>query len=193
MQITPIDISHADELAALSKSIYREYYLHLWYPGGAEWYMNEQAYHPDTLKSELADRNNLHFIVYENKQPMGYLKIKINATLKESEPWNSLEIERIYLHKKIAGKGIGKQLMLLSEDIAKQHNKNMIFLKAMDSSTEAIGFYQKMGYTVCGTLTLPFPLLKESFRGMVILQKNISSRPGIARPEAKQPESQNPP
>ena len=171
MQIVPIHTSHADELAALAKNIYKEYYLHLWHPGGADWYMDEYAYHPDKLRSELADNNNLHFIVYIHDQPMGYLKIRINEKLKGFELLNSLEIERIYLHKKATGKGIGKQLMLLAEEIAAQYKKEMIFLKAMDSSKDAIAFYQKMGYTLCGTWYLPFPQMKEAYRGMVILKK----------------------
>ena len=171
MKIVPIDISHANELSALAKAIYVEYYLHLWYPGGAEWYMHDYAYHPDKLRTELADANNRHFIVYEEEKPMGYVKLKLNATLTGFEKYNSLEIERIYLHKSIAGKGFGKQLMLLGEEIARDHKKEMIFLKAMDTSTDAISFYQKMGYTKCGTFVLPFPQLKEALRGMVILIK----------------------
>jgi ribosomal protein S18 acetylase RimI-like enzyme len=173
LQISPIDISQADELSALARTIYKEYYLHLWHPGGAEWYMDEHAYHPEKLKAELADPNNLHFIVRENKKSLGYLKLRINATLKGSEENNSLEIERIYLHREAAGKGIGKQLMLLGEQISRQHSKQMIFLKAMDSSHDAIAFYQKMGYTICGTLILPFPQMKEEYRGMVIMQKML--------------------
>ena len=173
VRIAPINISDADALAVLSKSIYKEYYLHLWYPGGANWYMDEYAYTPGKLRSELADTNNLHFIVYDDNLPMGYLKIRLHETLEGFEQLNSLEIERIYLHKKIAGKGIGKQLMRLSEEIAVKHTKEMIFLKAMDSSSDAIAFYQKRGYALCGTLTLPFPQMKEIYRGMVILKKEL--------------------
>lgn len=171
MKILPVDISHADELSTLAKAIYVEYYLHLWNPGGADWYMNEHAYHPDKLRSELADNNNLHFIVYDDEKPAGYLKLKLNAVLKGFERNNSLEIERIYLHKAVAGKGVGKQLMLLSEEIARDHQKEMLFLKAMDTSMDALSFYQKMGYTKCGTYVLPFPQLKEELRGMFILNK----------------------
>lgn len=171
MKIVPIDISHANELSALAKAIYVEYYLHLWNPGGADWYMHEYAYPPAKLKAELADANNHHFIVYNEEEPMGYLKLKQNAVLKGFETHNSLEIERIYLHKAIAGKGVGKQLILLSEEIAHSHKKEMIFLKAMDTSLDAVNFYQKMGFTKCGTYILPFPQLKEELRGMVILNK----------------------
>lgn len=171
MKIVPIDISHANELSALAKAIYLEYYLHLWNPGGADWYMHEHAYAPGTLQAELADANNHHFIVYVEEKPMGYLKLKQDAALSGFEKYNALEIERIYLHKSIAGKGVGKQLMLLSEEIARDHQKEMIFLKAMDTSLDAISFYDKMGYAKCGTYILPFPQLKDELRGMVILNK----------------------
>lgn len=173
VKIIPVATSHADELSALAKNIYKEYYLHLWYPGGADWYMNEYAYHPNTLKAELADTGNLHFIVYEGEQPVGYMKIRMDAILPGTERAGSLEIERIYLHKKAAGNGIGKKLMQLAEKTAVQNNKKIIFLKAMDSSKDAIAFYKKMGYVVSGTLTLPFPQMKEILRGMVILKKEL--------------------
>lgn len=173
LKIEPVSSSQADELALLSKAIYKEHYLHLWHPGGADWYQNEYAYHPDKLRAELEDHNNCHFMVYEDGLPMGYLKVRINAILQGYEAMDSLEVERIYLHKKAVGKGIGKQLMLLSEAIAKENGKQMIFLKAMDSSTDAIAFYQKMGYAPCGTLTLPFEVMKEEFRGMLILSKKM--------------------
>ncbi len=171
MQIKPIDNTHAEELSSLAKSIYNEYYLHLWHPGGAEWYMDEYAYHPEKLHIELSDPNNLHFIVYDLELPVGYLKIKLDEELTGYEKFNGMEIERIYLLKKAAKKGIGQQLMQLAESIAIRHNKEMIFLKAMDTSIKAIAFYQKNGYSICGTHKLFFPQLKEMYCGMVILQK----------------------
>ena len=63
--------------------------------------------------------------------------------------------------------------MQLSEQIAVEHHKQMIFLKAMDTSLGAIAFYQKMGYTICGNLVLPFEQMKPEFRGMLILNKRI--------------------
>lgn len=176
VKIVPVNSSHAEALSELAKAIYKEYYLHLWHPGGADWYQNEYAYHPASLRTELEDSNNLHFIVYNvYEKPMGYLKLRINATLQGYDQLNCLEIERIYLHKEATGKGIGKQLMQLSEEVAKENGKQKIFLKAMDSSKDAIAFYQKMGYSVCGTLKLTFEQMKEEYRGMVILSKTLYS------------------
>lgn len=173
IQITPIDISCAGELSALAKEIYKEHYLHLWYPGGSDWYMNEHSYSVEILRSEISDTDNLHFIAYKDGRAFGYLKIRLHASLHGFEHLNSMEIERIYLRKEATGKGIGKQLMRFSEEIAVQYKKEMIFLKAMDSSKNAINFYRKMGYTPCGSLVLPFPLMKEAYRGMIILKKDI--------------------
>ncbi len=174
MNIQQIDKSKAAELSALAKAIYVEHYLHLWYPGGAEWYMNEHAYPEAKLQAELADPNNLHYIVYDdNGLPEGYLKLKLRSVCDACDNQTGLEIERIYLHKAFTGKGVGRQLMELSEAVARQNHQQLIFLKAMDTSIEAIGFYAKMGYTECGRLVLPFENMKEQYRGMVILCKQL--------------------
>lgn len=174
MNIQQIDKSKAAALSQLAKAIYAEHYLHLWYPGGAEWYMNEYAYPEDKLQAELADPNNLHYIVYDDKGlPEGYLKLKLHSVCHVRENKTGLEIERIYLHKAFTGKGIGKELMELSEAVARQNNQDLVFLKAMDTSLDAIGFYGKMGYTECGRLVLSFENMKESYRGMVILCKHL--------------------
>lgn len=174
MKITGITVSQTDELMSLARAIYQEYYLHLWNPKGANWYMYEYAYAYGKLKEELADKNNLHFIIYDEEKPMGYLKIKIDAQLEGYNIKDCLEIERIYLHKSISGKGFGKKLMILSEEIACKHQKQIIFLKAMDTSNDVIAFYQNCGFTICGKLSLPFPQMKEEYRGMIILQKKLT-------------------
>lgn len=174
MNIQQIDVSNAAELSSLAKTIYVEHYLHLWHPGGAEWYMHEYAYPEANLQAELADPNNLHYIVYNDTGiAQGYLKLRIRSVCQGSETRNGLEIERIYLHKEYTGKGIGRQLIRLSEAVARQHHQNLVFLKAMDTSLDAIGFYRKMGYLECGRLVLPFDNMKEMYRGMVILCKTI--------------------
>jgi diamine N-acetyltransferase len=172
--ITYYKASAADAamLSALAKNIYKEHYLHLWHPGGAEWYMNEYAYPLEKTEKDLADPLVEYHIAAEDNMPVGYLKLVLTASLNDDT--DALEIERIYLHKSAAGRGIGRQLMELALQRAKMLEKEILFLKAMDSSLDAIAFYQKLGYTICGSLQLPMPafaLMKEEYRGMVILCK----------------------
>jgi diamine N-acetyltransferase len=161
-------------LTHLARSIYQEHYLHLWHAGGADWYMNEYAYAAHKITAELADPMVEYFIVAADEEPLGYLKLNTLAALDENT--NTLEIERIYLHKNAAGRGIGRQLMQLALLRAGELNKEILFLKAMDSSLDAIAFYQKLGYTICGSLQLPMPefaLMKEEYRGMVVLKRKV--------------------
>jgi diamine N-acetyltransferase len=161
-------------LTQLARDIYQEHYLHLWHTGGANWYMNEYAYASHKIEQELTDPLVEYFIAADNDLPLGYMKLNIAATLDENAA--ALEVERIYLHKNAAGKGIGKQLMALALLRAKELKKEILFLKAMDSSLDAIAFYQKLGYVICGSLQLPMPefsLMKEEYRGMVILKRGV--------------------
>jgi diamine N-acetyltransferase len=89
---------------------------------------------------------------------------------------NALEVERIYLYKKAIGKELGKQLMQTAMSRARELKKDIVFLKAMDSGTDALEFYKKLGYEICGRLQLPLPafhLMKEEYRGMIILKKGV--------------------
>jgi diamine N-acetyltransferase len=174
--ITIYKASAADAamLTQLAKNIYQDHYLHLWHPGGADWYMNEYAYASHKIEQELADPLVEYFIAAGDNQPLGYMKLNIEAALDETP--DALEVERIYLHKNAAGKGIGRQLMELALQRARELKREMLFLKAMDSSLDAIAFYQKLGYTICGSLQLPMPefsLMKEEYRGMVILKRDM--------------------
>lgn len=169
--------SDAQTLSDLAKAIYQENYLHLWLPGGADWYMHQYAYPVHQLEQELADSNNAYYLLLDNQEPVGYLKLLLNSNLTDYDPTDALEIERIYLLENWKGRGLGKKMMQLALDTAKALNKKVIFLKAMDSSQDAIAFYQHQGYRISGTFSLPMPtyqLMKESFRGMLILSKLLN-------------------
>lgn len=172
--IQQINAANSKKLSVLSKNIYQQHYLHLWKKGGANWYMNKYAYPENILQKELEDKNNFYCIAYKKTKALAYLKLKINATLQGFENLNALEVERIYVYKEATGKGLGKQLMQFIFAIATQHKKDIVFLKAMDTSLDAIGFYKSIGFKICGTFQLPMPtfeLMKKKFRGMVILKK----------------------
>lgn len=163
-------------LTELSRKIYQEHYLYLWHPGGAEWYMDEYAYAKDKIEKDLADNCIEYFILSDGITYYGYMKIILNAVFSGDEKKDAMEIERIYLHKAAIGKGLGKKMMVLAMQRAMELKKQIIFLKAMDSSTGAIDFYKKMGYVICGSLQLPMPvfsLMKKEYRGMLVLKIKV--------------------
>jgi ribosomal protein S18 acetylase RimI-like enzyme len=179
LNIIQIDVTQAQILSELAKQIYIPHYPYLWEPGGVDWYVNEYAYPVEKIKAEINDQNNLHYIAYLDKVAIGYLKINIiakgnsNGTLDVD---SAMELERIYIDTKCIQKGIGTQLMKFVFDLAKQYQKTTIVLKAMDSASKALNFYNKMGFEIIDNFRLPdhiFTLMKPEYRGMLILKRPI--------------------
>ena len=176
IDIKKIDSTSAEALSSLAKSIYVHHYAHLWLAGGMDWYMNEFAYPVSKIKNEIENENCLHYIAYVNNEPVGYLKININATIKGGDIKEGIELERIYIDTSAVNKGLGSYLMNFVLDIAKSYQKEYIFLKAMDTSELALQFYKKMGFEIVGAFRLSdttFKLMKAEYRGMCILKRLI--------------------
>jgi len=176
IDIKKIDRTSAEALSSLAKSIYLHNYAHLWLVGGMDWYMNEYAYPISKITNEIENKNCLHYIAYINNEPVGYLKINIDAAIKDGDKKEGIELERIYIDVTSVNKGLGTYLMNFVFDIAKSYQKKYIFLKAMDTAQLAMQFYTKMGYELVGAFRLSdttFHLMKEEYRGMYILKKLI--------------------
>jgi GNAT superfamily N-acetyltransferase len=176
IEIKKIDTTSAEVLSNLAKSIYVHHYAYLWLAGGMDWYMNEFAYPVSKITNEIENENCLHFIAYINNEPVGYLKINIDADIEGGNKKEGIELERIYIDTSAVNKGLGTYLMHFVFDIAKNYQKKNIFLKAMDSAKLAIQFYKKMGFELVGSFRLSdatFHLMKEEFRGMCILKKSL--------------------
>jgi GNAT superfamily N-acetyltransferase len=176
IEIKKIDRTSAEVLSTLAKSIYVHHYAHLWLAGGMDWYMNEYAYPISKITNEIENKNCLHYIAYVNNEPVGYLKINIDAAIKDGDKKEGIELERIYIDATAVNKGLGTYLMKFVFDIAKSYQKKYIFLKAMDTAQLAMQFYTKMGYELVGAFRLSdttFHLMKEEYRGMYILKKLI--------------------
>ena len=176
IEVKKIDSTSAQFLSSLAKSIYVPHYAHLWLPSGMDWYINEFAYPISKISSEIENENCLHYIAYINNEPVGYLKINIDAAIEGGDKKEGIEVERIYLDTTAVNKGLGTYLMNFATDIAKFYQKKYIFLKAMDSAQLALQFYKKLGYEIVGSFRLSdttFHLMKEAFRGMYILKKTL--------------------
>ena len=63
--------------------------------------------------------------------------------------WNWLEISLIALEKEVRGNGLGRQLMAMIEEKARQENCKWSRVETFENE---LGFYQKMGYRIVGHL-----------------------------------------
>jgi ribosomal protein S18 acetylase RimI-like enzyme len=171
IKITRIGAARAALLSDVAIRAYSDHYLHLWHDKG-EWYINK-SFSVKNLLKELEDEHTRFFLIYYNEEAVGFLKLHIDEPAEGEENQNALELERIYLLKSASGKGIGKFVLDFVFQIAKEQNKDFVWLKVMDSSTDAIRFYKNYGFEISGTYLLDFPEMKEEFRGMYIMEKNL--------------------
>jgi GNAT superfamily N-acetyltransferase len=163
-----LSTADTERLAEVAKRAYADHYLHLWYDGGV-WYM-DRSFAPDVLHRELADDNAQFYLVYDDKEPVGFIKINKDRESPCRPDVSALELERIYLQKKATGRGIGEQAIQFVVAQARALNKEIVWLKAMDTSHKVLAFYQRMGFVPCGTDRLSFTVMREEVRGMVVME-----------------------
>ena len=170
LEIQPITLTDLEILAAVATRTYFDHYTHLWYDEGA-WYAHK-CFNIKQLEEEVSDEKNLFFLAIFNKKPIGFLKLRPENQLAE-QAGNGFEVERIYLTKEVTSRGVGRKLMEFAIEIAQQQHKDYMWLKAMDSSQNAIRFYESLGFEICGTSRLDFTQMKTEFWGMVAMRKNL--------------------
>ncbi|WP_415327288.1 GNAT family N-acetyltransferase [Chryseobacterium sp. MMS23-Vi53] len=108
-------------------------------------YLNE-SFASEKLTKELNDHDSQFFIVWENENPIGYLKLNSGNAQTESEDENALEIERIYVKKAYHGKRVGQILYDKALEIALQEEKKYIWLGVWEKNVRAVNFYKKNGF-----------------------------------------------
>jgi GNAT superfamily N-acetyltransferase len=172
LEIIPCDNTDAEKLSAIAIRSYKDFYLYLWHDDGT-WYI-DHSFAPSVLEKELNNRNHAFFLLNEKGVPAGFLKLNIDQPLKGYEQYNCIELERIYFIRSATGKGYGRQVMEFCFDYSRKLKKDIIWLKAMAmDSSDAILFYKKSGFEICGSHSLDFPQMKQEFRGMSILMKRL--------------------
>ncbi len=63
-------------------------------------------------------------------------------------PDGCTELVKFYIDKSIRGIGIGKELMIKSEQAAKHLGHNSIYIESLPAFNDAVSIYQKNGYSL---------------------------------------------
>ena len=162
-----------EDVAALSDVAirsYRDFYLYLWNDEGS-WYIN-RSFLPQQLDAEIRDKNAAFFQLLIDGKLIGFMKMNIDMPLTEYPHLNGIELERIYLLRTASGQGFGRQALEFCFDFARKKGKEIIWLKSMDSS-EAIHFYERLGFEEVAGFMLDFELMKPEYRGMKVMMKRL--------------------
>lgn len=109
------------------------------------------AFAPEKIARELADPQMLAFLARVNGEPAGYLKLNLPSAQTEDVEGNTLEVERIYVAAEWLGTGLGRALMDLAMDQARQRGCRAIWLGVWERNARAIAFYKRQGFVPFGT------------------------------------------
>jgi ribosomal protein S18 acetylase RimI-like enzyme len=172
IQLQTITLNDQQKLFELVGNVYPPVYKHLWKKKDCNWYLNT-FYSFENLQKELKEADANYFFVQYNLKPVGIFRVHFSKTIKEIQDNSSAYLHRIYLGKEVHGKGIGRLLFNWAEQQARDKGKTSIWLKAMDTQEQALGFYRKQGYHEIGKLSLDFDLIHKPLRGMVIFKKSL--------------------
>jgi GNAT superfamily N-acetyltransferase len=169
--ITPCTNTDLTQLQDVALRAYNDHYTYLWHDEGA-WYI-DRCFTEEALGQELADPNAAFFLIHYKDELVGFLKLNIDQALEGYSDEECLELERIYLVKEASGIGIGKWAVDFTMQYALEKNKRLVWLKAMDSS-RSVDFYEQNGFVKCGTYELDFEKMKEMYRGMYVMKREVS-------------------
>lgn len=176
MEIKKANINNLQELQEIGVSSYSPHYAHLWKPGGEKWYL-KHCFGDEILQCELSDDNIEYYIASAQQKNIGILKLVLHKPIPDSEIENALYLEKIYFVEEWTGKGAGRELIKFAMERAKELKRDCIWLMAMDTSEKPIAAYEKSGFSIYSRTRLDFELMKEEFRGMVVM-KNCFEKNG---------------
>ncbi|MDX8047166.1 GNAT family N-acetyltransferase [Gracilibacillus sp. S3-1-1] len=111
----------------------------------------EEAFTLQKLDQELRNPFSHFFFAYIDGQIAGYLKLNTGNAQTEDMGEDALEVERIYIKKNYQKHGIGNYLINQATSIAKEKQKNKIWLGVWEKNDNALAFYKKMGFIQTGS------------------------------------------
>ncbi|NAS32636.1 GNAT family N-acetyltransferase [Flavobacteriaceae bacterium R38] len=157
-------------LITVGQRAYKQNYLHIWNDDGS--FYIQKSFSKNTFETDLANKNVIYFIIYEDSIAIGLIKINFNTSLDGFSDHQTVEIEKIYLVAEAAGKGVGTTAMNFIKEYALKLDKKVIWLNVMTTSP-ALKFYKKLGFTGIKNYDLDYPKIKDGFRGMLQMKLHL--------------------
>ena len=112
-------------------------------------FMSEQ-FTRQKLIDEVKQPWHTFFLAFMHDQPVGYVKMRDGSVPLTIANQACIEIARIYSVQHRIGMGVGKKLMQTCHDVAKQKQKNVLWLGVWEKNQRAIDFYNKWGFEKFG-------------------------------------------
>ena len=119
-------------------------------PGLSQAYCDE-CLNVHTIENELNTKNSFYYLLKKNDDLIGFLKLRTdNVEENKLAGPLSMELQRIYVLASEKGNGYGKLLLKFAEDFAIENGFELLWLGVWEHNSNAISFYQHIGYQLFG-------------------------------------------
>jgi GNAT superfamily N-acetyltransferase len=142
-------VNDAERIADLSRQTFYETFSPDNTKENMDKFLNEQ-FTRGRLITEVGKPENIFLLAYSDGDIAGYAKLRDAERPKQLQEYHTLEIARLYVLKKMLGRGVGKVLMQNSLDIAAELKKKIVWLGVWEKNLRAIEFYNRWGFEVFG-------------------------------------------
>lgn len=112
-----------------------------------------RAFAVGDVTSAIADEEVTMFVAEDHHaRPIGYAFLRKTGALPDGvTSYNSYEIVRFYVDADTQGRGVGRALMEMCFDDARQRGADTIWVQAWTQAPWAVGFYERMGFSAVGS------------------------------------------
>ena len=124
----------------------------------------------EKIENGIEKPNNIFWIAFVNRLPVGYAKLKLNSKSEFMESKNTCQLQKIYVLKDFLSMKIGFELQNLLLKKSKELEFNKIWLSVLNSNERAINFYKKNGFEKIGNHD--FQIGKENFE-FIAMKKEL--------------------
>jgi ribosomal protein S18 acetylase RimI-like enzyme len=102
------------------------------------------------IASSITKPNNIYWIAFVDKLPVGYAKLKLNSYSEFVQSNHSSQLQKIYVLKDYLSMKIGLQLQNELLNKAKEEQKENIWLSVFPNNKRALNFYLRNGFVKAG-------------------------------------------
>jgi ribosomal protein S18 acetylase RimI-like enzyme len=108
-------------------------------------FFNEN-YSLDKFTSEYLEKNSELFVALDNLKIVGFLRVRKNDEVADKLGNNTMELQRLYVHKDYHGTPVARKLMDKFFDVAKNQKVEWVWLGVWEKNFRAQKFYSKFGF-----------------------------------------------
>jgi len=169
LEIKKAEAKDARIISLLGRVTFTETFGHLYRDKNDLLTYFERTFSVAKIENGLRKTNNVFWIAYLDKLPVGYAKLKLDSRSEFSRSENICQLQKIYVLQDFHSMKIGSELQnqLLSE--AKERLFDEIWLSVLETNYKAINFYERNNFKIVGTHT--FRIGKEIFDFAAMLRR----------------------